>query len=79
MGKVVVFLADGCEEIEALTVIDILRRGNVDVLGVSIKRMPLITSPPTCYLCMCCFWKMNQIAIRITSAVCKRANMVNIV
>ena len=37
MGKVVVFLADGCEEIEALTVIDILRRGNVDVLGVSIN------------------------------------------
>ena len=37
MGKVVVFLADGCEEIEALTVIDILRRGNVDVIGASIN------------------------------------------
>lgn len=37
MSRVVVFLADGCEEIEALTVIDVLRRGSVDVVGVSIN------------------------------------------
>lgn len=34
---VIVFLADGCEEIEALSVIDTLRRGNVEVKGVSIS------------------------------------------
>ena len=37
MSKVAVFLADGCEEIEALSVIDVLRRGNVDVIGVAIN------------------------------------------
>lgn len=34
---VIVFLANGCEEIEALSVIDTLRRGNVEVKGVSIS------------------------------------------
>lgn len=37
MNKVVVFLANGCEEIEALTPIDVLRRGGVEVKGVSIS------------------------------------------
>lgn len=37
MNKVVVFLANGCEEIEALTPIDVLRRGGVEVIGVSIS------------------------------------------
>lgn len=36
MLKVAVLLADGFEELEAVTVIDILRRGEVDVLTVSI-------------------------------------------
>ena len=36
MLKAVVFLADGFEELEAVTVIDVLRRGEVDVLTVSI-------------------------------------------
>jgi 4-methyl-5(b-hydroxyethyl)-thiazole monophosphate biosynthesis len=36
MSEVVVFLADGFEEIEALTVVDVLRRGGVDVASVSI-------------------------------------------
>lgn len=34
--KVCVFLADGFEEIEGLTVVDILRRGNVETVTVSI-------------------------------------------
>ena len=37
MKKVYVFLADGFEEIEGLTVVDILRRGGVDVETVSIR------------------------------------------
>ena len=37
MSKVYIFLADGFEEIEGLTVVDILRRGNVDIETVSIS------------------------------------------
>ncbi len=36
MAKVYLFLANGVEEIEALTVVDILRRGGVEVETVSI-------------------------------------------
>ena len=37
MDKVLVFLADGFEEIEALTIVDYLRRVDIDVDTVSIK------------------------------------------
>ena len=36
MGKVYIFLADGFEEIEALTVVDLLRRAQIDIDMVSI-------------------------------------------
>lgn len=37
MNKVLIFLADGCEEIEALTVVDMLRRAQIDITTVSIS------------------------------------------
>ncbi len=42
MGKVYVFLADGLEEIEGLTVVDILRRAGVELRTVSITDRLLV-------------------------------------
>lgn len=36
MSKIAVFFADGCEEIEGLTVVDMLRRAKLEVVSVSI-------------------------------------------
>ena len=36
MNKVFVFLADGFEEIEGLTVVDLLRRAEIDTVMVSV-------------------------------------------
>lgn len=44
MSKVYTFIADGTEEVEALTVVDLLRRGKVDVEIISINEEPLIES-----------------------------------
>lgn len=43
MKKACVFLADGFEEVEGLTVVDLLRRANVEVTMVSIKKEKEIT------------------------------------
>lgn len=40
MERVIVLLADGFEEIEAVTIIDILRRGDVEVVTASINQNP---------------------------------------
>lgn len=37
MSKIAVFFADGCEEIEGLTVVDMLRRANLEVVSVSVS------------------------------------------
>ena len=42
MGKVYVFLADGFEEIEGLTVVDLLRRAGVETVTVSVMKELLI-------------------------------------
>ena len=44
MSKVYVFMADGTEEVEALTVIDLLRRAKVEVVTVSIMESKKIIS-----------------------------------
>lgn len=44
MSKVYVFMADGTEEVEALTVVDLLRRAKVDVVTVSIMGRKQIVS-----------------------------------
>ena len=43
MLKVCVFLADGFEEVEGLTVVDLLRRADVDVTMVSVMDKRKIT------------------------------------
>jgi 4-methyl-5(b-hydroxyethyl)-thiazole monophosphate biosynthesis len=41
--KVYIFLADGFEEIEALTVVDLLRRANIDIVTISMTGNMLVT------------------------------------
>lgn len=43
MAKVYIFLADGFEEIEALTVVDVLRRAKIDISMVSVTGSELVT------------------------------------
>ena len=43
MGKIYVFLADGFEEIEGLTVVDLLRRAGLETVTVSIMGRKEIT------------------------------------
>lgn len=42
--KIGIFIANGCEEVEALTVVDILRRGGIDIETISITDVAQVTS-----------------------------------
>ena len=44
MAKVFVFLADGFEDVEALIPVDVLRRGGVEVITVSVNDTVAVTS-----------------------------------
>lgn len=43
MSKTGIFMADGCEEIEALTVVDILRRAGISIITISINGTNSVT------------------------------------
>ncbi len=44
MSKLGIFMADGCEEIEGLTVVDIVRRAKLDIDTISITGKKEVTS-----------------------------------
>ena len=44
MSKIGIFMADGCEEIEGLTVVDIARRAGIEIDTISITGTPVVTS-----------------------------------
>lgn len=43
MSKTGIFMADGCEEIEGLTVVDILRRADLEIITISINGSNSVT------------------------------------
>jgi len=47
MASVLVPLAQGCEELEAVTIIDLLRRGNIQVTTAALKSGPVLASRGT--------------------------------
>lgn len=44
MSKLGIFMADGCEEIEGLTVVDIMRRAGIEIVMISISGKKEVTS-----------------------------------
>lgn len=43
MSKIGIFMADGCEEIEGLTVVDLLRRAGIEIEMISMNGQPMVT------------------------------------
>lgn len=50
MPKVLVPLAQGCEELEAVTIIDLLRRGGIEVITAALDNQPVTASRGTVLL-----------------------------
>jgi len=50
MARVLVPIAEGCEELEAVTIIDLLRRANIDVITAGLKSGPVTCSRNTVLL-----------------------------
>ena len=44
MSRVYIFLADGFEDIEGLTVVDLMRRAEIEAITVSIKETREVTT-----------------------------------
>ena len=44
MSRLGIFIADGCEEVEALTVVDIVRRAKLEIDMISINGTKQVTS-----------------------------------
>ena len=65
-GEVVIFLADGFEEVEALTVSDILKRANVDVKLVSINSTTtVVSSRDVTVIADCTFDEMDYTGVEM--------------
>ena len=47
MARVLVPIAEGCEELEAVTIIDLLRRANIEVITAGLKSGPVTCSRKT--------------------------------
>lgn len=50
MPKVLIPLAQGCEELEAVTIVDLLRRANIDVITAGLDEKPVTCSRKTVIL-----------------------------
>ena len=50
MARVLVPLAQGCEELEAVTVIDLLRRAGIEVVTAGLDNKPVRASRNTCLI-----------------------------
>ncbi len=53
MPKVLIPLADGCEELEAVTLIDLLRRAQIEVITASLRDAPVRCSRGTVLVADC--------------------------